>query len=166
MTDDQHANPPHADTPHADPERVAARVERLLEEQSRLVDELDELGERQRSLIESGDAQGLLTLLGTRQELTDRIRALAQEMEPFRARWDELLASFSDERRERIRSGVAALAERIHASAVRDEQDRQRLERQRDVVSNELAGVSKARGAMAAYANTRHGSPRYQDREG
>jgi vacuolar-type H+-ATPase subunit I/STV1 len=157
---EQSTNPPFED-----PVRVANRVERLLTQQSELVEELDSLGEKQRALIEAGDAEGLLTLLGERQDLTDRIRGLAQEMEPFRARWDELLASMPDDRRERIRSTVSALAGRIQASAERDERDREALQRRRDVVTDELANVSKARGAVAAYGRAR-GGPRYQDREG
>ncbi|MEC9373903.1 MAG: hypothetical protein VYC34_08665 [Planctomycetota bacterium] len=155
-----------APDPHADPARWAPRLERLIERQESLIARLDELGSQQRSLIEQGDAEPLLTLLARRQSLTEQITRCAEEFEPFRLEWDVFMSKLSDEQREVVCDRVISLGERIRQVAMRDDEDRQALERQRASVGDQLAGLSRGRGAVAAYSRESGGGPRFQDRNG
>lgn len=152
--------------PYSDPARWAPRLERLVEEQRRLVQELDGLGAEQRRLIESGEADALVTLLARRQTLTDRIASLAQEFEPFRRSWDEFMARLPADQRDRLVVAVGEIGEGIRRITERDDADRAALQRQRDVVTTELSSVSRGRGAVAAYGRGGGLEPRFQDRKG
>lgn len=154
--------------PHSDPARWSPRLERLVEEQRRLVEQLDALGIEQRRLIDSGEGDELVALLSRRQSLTDQVARLSQEFEPFRRDWGSFMERLPTEQRERLSGAVAEIGEGIRRITERDDADRQALQRQRDVVTGELASVSKARGAVAAYgrAGGAGGGPRYQDRKG
>ena len=101
-----------------------------------------------------------------RQRLIDGVSELNALLEPFRARWGELMDGLPGEMRDRVRQRVDVLASLAARIAQRDEADRRALERKRDAVAHELAGMNRGRGALAAYGARKAGAgPRFQDRE-
>lgn len=153
--------------PHGDPARWAPRLERILDQQDALYSELDELGQRQSELIQRGETEELLDVLGTRQRVIDQLGAAMEAFQPFGRRWDELMASLPEDRRQRYAQRVEELSGVIRRIADRDQEDQRALERQRAVVADEMASVSRGRSAVAAYGGNRRTSdgPTYQDRQ-
>lgn len=148
------------------PDRWRARLERIIEEQRGLYERLDGLSARQSSLIREDDTDALLGVLGERQAIIDRLGALTEEFAPFRAQWRELMGQLDERSRDAFNRQIDELAARINAIAQRDERDREALDERRGRVTGELQGLSKGRGAVAAYGRPGASQPRYQDREG
>lgn len=144
-------------------DRLGALVETL----GSLYARLDGLGERQAALVEADGLDELLELLAQRQGLIDRIAELAELLRPCVDAWDELSTRMDEGRRRRLREGLDAIDAAGASIARRDEEHRRRLERRRDDVADKLAGVGRARAAVAAYAGVRGtAGARFQDREG
>jgi len=148
------------------PDRWRTRLERIIEEQRGLYERLDALSVRQSSLIREENTDALLGVLGERQAVIDRLSALAEEFEPFKRQWRELMAQLDESSRDAFNRRIDALAERVSAIAQRDERDREALDERRSRITGELQGLSKGRGAVAAYSRGGTAQPRYQDREG
>lgn len=144
---------------------VGPRVEELLTLQQEFFGQLDALGERQTSLVEEERTGELLELLGQRQRLIDGIAEIGTMLEPFRARWGEVMDGLPDEMRDRVRQRVDLLATLAARIAQRDEVDRQNLERRREQIARELSQMSRGRGALAAYGLGPRVPARFQDRE-
>ncbi|MGP1310931.1 MAG: flagellar export chaperone FlgN [Phycisphaerales bacterium] len=152
--------------PHADPARLAARLESILTEHETLYGRLDELSAQQSTLIDEENTDRLLGVLAERQRVVDRLLVVGEELKPFQARWDDLLDQVDGERRETLRSKVASIQDAAKRVNDRDERDRARLAAQRKSLADEIAGVSRSRGALNAYGGKGASGPRYQDRQG
>ena len=141
----------------------------LLEEQRRVLAELDSLSIRQRGLIALEDPAPLLALMDERQTLVDRIELLSLRMAPMRARWEESPTFDLDGRA--IRDAVERVAALARAIAARDAQDQESLAQRRREIGAELAQMSGGQRAVHAYAGgapTRGGGggvAAFQDRE-
>jgi hypothetical protein len=154
-------------TPGTDP--GARRLAGIIDEEHALCLELDGLSVAQSAMVEGGDTEGVLEVLGRRQRIIDRIVTLNAELAPLRERRDELMAALPAQERERVRSKVGEIAQTVERVRARDEQDRLAMERRRAGIAGELSGLARARGAVAAYAAPRGhdgGGARFQDREG
>jgi hypothetical protein len=144
---------------------IGARLAALVDQQHALFVELESLCERQASLIESDASAELLGHLEARREIVERIVRVSGELEPYRARWDSLIALVSPEHAERVRSRldeVSRIAARVREI---DEDGERRLRGKRDALGVELRGVERARLAGDAYIIKRAPRPRFQDRE-
>ena len=119
-------------------------------------------------MVEGGDTDGVLEVLGRRQRIIDRIVVLNAELAP-RERREELMAALSAIERERVRARVDEIAQAVERVRARDDQDRDAMERRRTGIAGEVSGLARARGAVAAYGAPRAaegGGARFQDREG
>lgn len=173
-----HSTPGPAGAPRrglGDPRVMAVfrQMVTLLEEHRRLYQQLDGLSQRQSELIDSGDTDGLVAVLTERQGVIDLLDHGNRRLEPARRDWDRVSAEVSHDDREHVRlmlSEVTQIAGRVTA---RDEEDRRRMESQRDSIADEMVSLTRSRKAFAAYgapgasgaAQTGAG-PRFQDREG
>lgn len=163
---------------HTDPRRWWPRLTRLLEEQRVLCVRLEELSREQQAQVRAGQTDGVLSVLGERQGVIDRLRALGAEMEPFRQRRAELMSRISESDRARFESLVDEIALLVERVRGRDEEDREELEKQRGGVARELTAMVRSRGAVAAYGAPAvggvgglggadaHGGPAVRDRRG
>ncbi|HVU64272.1 MAG TPA: hypothetical protein VHC70_09870 [Phycisphaerales bacterium] len=155
------------DVESGEPSRWLPRVSKLLDEQCELCVGLDSLSARQTQAVGIGDTDGLLRILGQRQTLIDRVAAIGTALEPFREKRDALLARLSPAQREGIVQRVGKIAALVESVRARDDGDRVVLERMRSGVADELANLTKAKGAAAAYAaNGAARGPVFQDRRG
>ena len=164
----------HATGPN-DAGACARRMARLVDDQHALCTELDGLSRSQSTLVESGDTDGVLEVLGQRQQLIDRISHLNEELAPLREQRDTLMAFLGEPDRERVRRRVEEIALTVERIRARDDHDREEMERRRTVIAGELSGLARARGAVAAYSTGHPGGagggahgpgPRFQDRKG
>ena len=150
-----------------DPGRWLPRLNKLLDEQCELCVGLDSLSARQTQAVGIGDTDGLLRILGQRQSLVDRVVEINATLEPFRARKEELLGRLVGVQREGIVQRVGKIAALVESVRARDDQDRVSLEKMRSGVADELANLTRVKGAAAAYArNGAGGGAKYQDRKG
>lgn len=149
-----------------DPARWAPRLERLLSEQEALCADLDALATSQREMIDSGDAERLLSILTQRQGLLAQLEKSNDELAPFRTHWDECMNRLESDQRDRFNARAEAIMQLFESIAARDEEDCHRLGARRVEVAQRLGEVTRNKSAMSAYGNPRTASPRYQDREG
>lgn len=155
------------DTQLSDP--AARRLAGIIDEEHSLCVELDSLSQAQSAMVEGGDTDGVLEVLGRRQQIIDRIVVLNTELSPLRERRDELLATLPAGERQRVRDRVNEIADTVERVRARDEQDRQAMERRRTGIAGELSGLTRARGAIAAYSapgTADSNGARFQDRRG
>lgn len=147
--------------------RLAGRVVEIVDRQRELFEELETMAEQQRTLIEERSTEALLAVLSRRSGVVQRLDRVDAELRPFRARWGEVLAGLDDAGRAAVQSSVQNLEQVARRVAERDEQDRQRMESERDRIARELASVRQGTTALHAYGpGTGKPEPRFHDREG
>lgn len=164
MTDRQ-TNDHAGDAPHSDA-RLIARFERLVERQHELFTSLRRLCDEQTAHIRNDASDDLLRVLAERQTIVDELKAAGDEAAPLRDRWEALAETLPDRRRDALRAKVHALHELANEVDQADRRDRAELERRRAALADQLAGVVRGKGAVAAYTASRESHTGYQDREG
>ncbi|HRQ72119.1 MAG TPA: flagellar export chaperone FlgN, partial [Phycisphaerales bacterium] len=104
-----------------DGERLASRIVEALDRQLALFRRLDTLSRRQRDVVNAGDTDQLLGVLGERQEVIEQLERLGEQLRPVRRGWDSMLERLPTNRRAEVRERLDALAELAAALASRDE---------------------------------------------
>lgn len=149
------------------PESDAQRMAGLIGDQHALCVELDSLSRAQSAMVEGGDTDGVLEVLGRRQRIIDRMTQLNESLSPLRERREQMLGALSPAERERVRGRIDEIAAMVERVRSRDDQDRAAMERRRSSIATEITGIARGRGAVAAYSGTRAPEgPRFQDRNG
>lgn len=143
------------------------RVAELLDRQETLFLRLDALSRLQSRHVRDEETDELLRVLAERQSVVDSLDETSRELEPYRVRWERVLDAARPDQRGRLARQVERLAELAAEIAARDDADRRAIERRRDSLAEDLAGVGRVRGAVAAYGGPRQRpQPKFQDREG
>lgn len=159
-------NPPAVSMDGVSPSIGFPAVERLIESQRVLYVELDALSQRQADLIERGETDELLSVLGLRQRVLERVQSLHDAIAPVRANWRRFLETLSEPQRASLGVRVDEIARLIEVITQRDQSDKRRMIEGRDRLAAELSGVGKARAATGAYGiPSASGRAIYQDRE-
>lgn len=127
-------------------------VASLLDEQRRLCQELESLGIEQSGYVASGRTDDLLSVLSRRQVVLDRVVEINQALDPFRDRREAIMSTLQSADREKLQRRIDAIAESVDRVRRRDDQDRRLLEEQRQIVADEISGITRVKGAAAAYA--------------
>lgn len=140
---------------------------RLLEQQHALVERLVSLARSQGGLIAHRNTDRLMELLAQRQAIIDQFTRSQQELTEMTGRLDQRLAGVGPAQRERIRSLITEIGERLGEIMQRDQEDQASLRGHRDQTRDELHGVGAVRAARSAY----HPSPsapanRFADQKG
>ncbi len=148
---------------------MAEALSRVLDRQCDLYRELDALSERQRSLIEAGQTDELLSLLAERGEVVGALEQAAAEMGPLQAALDAVLADGPDldeSTRSGLRAQVVVVRDLAAQVATRDAEDQKRLLEQREALSGRMRQTANGRGAISAYGKGlgEERGPRFQDR--
>lgn len=120
----------------------------------------------QRRLVESGNAEGLLTLLGERQQLVDRLIASQESLGQSLAAAERNLPGADKERKSRIESALGEIQSRLADVMERDRQDQAWLERSRRETRDEMGRVDVIHKAHAAYGKGRNSASRFADHKG
>ncbi len=138
----------------------------LITRQLELYGELDALSGQQRGLIDEGDADRLVGLLGRRSRIVEAIAETTARFEPFTRCWDDVTRSLGESALRDVQRRLDAVAELAAAVARRDAEDGGAIRKKRDELADRLSGLGRSKSAISAYAGPgRHGA-RYQDREG
>ncbi len=128
-----------------------AEVLSLLSEQRDLCRQLGQFVELQRSLITSGDAERLLTLLGDRQHLLDRMSHVGQRLRAFQRNWPAVRAGMAPADAARSDALIADVNRLLAAILKTDEADAQLLSARKNATAQDLGQVRQGRQVGAAY---------------
>ncbi len=167
-TQDMGLDRAQAPSPHEQPSVWAPRLARVLDEQCRLYEQLDELSQHQSACVESGETELLLDVLAQRKCLVDQVTDVNGLLEPFFSRWESLSEALDDDQRQVLRTKLTRLDELIGQISQRDEADRIKLEEQKGQIAQELGGAVRQKNAAAAYGRSGPSQvgARFQDRQG
>lgn len=139
----------------------------LLKQQVAVFEQLDGYAQQQETLINEGRADELLTVLGRRQELINTLNGLNDQAEPFRRGWTQFSAGLDEAERSEIGELLKQVQSMLAEIIQRDERDRTELQQQRGKVSKELQQVSQVGAAMNAYGGAKRAyEPRFADKQG
>ena len=139
----------------------------LLQRQRSMVLELAALADSQAELIAHSRTDGLLDVLAKRQILIDEFNACQAPMAKLTHRLDERLAEVATPDRDKIKSLIGIIGEKLAHIMQRDEHDQDSLRGSRDNIKQELSSLGAARQARSAYVtDTRGSTNRYADRRG
>lgn len=146
------------------PDWAVGLVELLVQQRS-VYQELDALSGEQGRLVDAGDAEPLLNLLGQRQALIDQLTQLNARVEPYRQNWPALWAQLDASTQSHIQRLIDEVQSLLDAIVQRDERDRAALSAQRDRVAGETQQLRRGAVVHRAYgAAPSHAEPRYTDR--
>lgn len=143
-----------------------ASIVALLEKQHAMLGELVSLAASQAAFINQGDADQLLNLLAKRQAIIDEFTNSQSELASYTQALDEKLENLDGPERERIKTLVNEIGDRLAQVMRRDEEDQALLRRSRDHIKNELSGLDSARKARSAYRPQHERTDRFADRHG
>jgi flagellar biosynthesis/type III secretory pathway chaperone len=156
----------HASTPPS-----ATEFARLLRRQHALYVQLRDLSEQQRSSLEEGSTQDLLTVLSQRQSVVDDLSETASALAANGGQWNQYLGELPDRERDELRELVADVQRLAEEVMQRDEHDQSQLRSMRQRVGGELRGLHAGHAAANAYRGGAAGTqappprtPRFADR--
>lgn len=161
-----HPNDADPIDPHAHPSVWRPRLERMIDRQIELYEQLLDLTSEQDGLIAKDDGgEALIELLRERQGFVDEVASLNEEIEPFVERWDLLSAALESDARAWLTGKLDTLMTLIDRMVSRDEEGKKAIASKRDALAEQLGDVSRNKAAVGAYARTgATNPPRYQDR--
>ncbi len=142
------------------------RLIRVLQEQQSLVEQLAKLATRQSELVESGKTEALLSVLGRRQELIDRVIASQGDLTTLLEELRCDRSNVSEAAKRQIGGLVETINHQLAQVMKRDSEDQERLESRRDRTRQELASVGNAKKAHQAYFKSHPVMNRFADRQG
>ncbi len=141
-------------------------LEGLITRQLELYGELDALSGQQRGLIDEGDTDRLVGLLGERGRIVEAIAETAALFEPFSRCWDDVTRALDESALRDVQRRLDAVAALAEGVARRDAADGEAIGARRDELADRLAGLGRSKSAISAYAGPARSGARYQDREG
>lgn len=130
----------------------ATLVVGLLSEQRDLCAQLCELAERQRPLITGDEPERLLTVLGERQRLLDRLEVLKQRLEPYQQNWLEIRKNLAPADGEKVNQLVDEVNDRLSKILETDKADAELLAVRKSSTSRSMESLKKNKQVGAAYA--------------
>ena len=142
------------------------RLIRVLQEQQSLVEQLAKLATQQSELVESGKTEALLSVLGRRQALIDRVIASQGDLTTLLEELRCDRSNVSEHSRRQIGGLVETINHQLAQVMKRDSEDQERLESRRDRTRQELTGVETAKKAHQAYFKPHPVMNRFADRQG
>ncbi len=146
----------------------AKKLIELLDEQRGIYRQLCDLSQQQSEMIEAGQAEPLLALLGRRQGLIDELAQLNGSLEPYKNQWPRLWHELEDEARGQIEQLIGDVQVLLDRIVEQDERDRLALSGERDRLADELQHVRRGSAVNQAYGRLggQPGNSRFTDQEG
>ncbi len=140
----------------------------LLDEQAGLYEQLETLGQRQSAVVDRGDTEALLEILGQRQRMIDQLVGLNGKLDPYKRRWSELWPQLEPDQQAHVRRKVDRVQDMLDQLLQRDERDRAALAGQQQQIKRQLDQVNRGSQVNRAYGAPAGGgsSPRFTDRTG
>ncbi|KAA0216653.1 MAG: hypothetical protein DYG94_08935 [Leptolyngbya sp. PLA3] len=142
-------------------------MEQALNALTQAYGQLDALSQRQQALIDAGDMDRVLALLGERRALVEQVERAAPGFDVGRRAWEENADTLSEAQNAELARRVSAIERMASDIAERDRRAGEVLVRQRDNLAQEMAGLGRVSSALSAYRpRTDSPAPRFQDRKG
>ena len=143
---------------------IGSRLINLLSQQQLLYRQLNDLAQKQTNLVDGGDPEMLLRILGGRQRLIDRLAALDRELTPIRADWQRVADSLPPAQRQQAQDLVASVQEILSEILARDKRDTQALRDQQQKVATQIRSTAAGKRINQAYGqNHASAQSRYFD---
>lgn len=134
--------------PYHETKQLADLVQRKLEVLTLLV----RLGRQQLALIEAGEMEVLMKLLGAKQALLSQLQELERQLDPFRADDPEARAWSSAAARAACQKQAEECGQRLAEVIQLEQQAERQMTQRRDSAAARLQGVHSATEARHAYA--------------
>jgi len=145
---------------------LAARLGTLLDETGTLVDQLGAIGEQQSHAIETGQVRQIVEIVATREPIVQALVRVGEELGAL-IEDSSTRTMLGDEVMERALRRMAVYEHTMKRLRERDAQDQQRMERARDQLAAQIAGMGAGKSALRAYSPmSRSPNPTMQDRRG
>lgn len=125
----------------------------LLKQQRDLYLRLQELSERQRSLISGDRPELLLNILRDRQTLVTALASVNQELSPYRRDWQSVYEALPEVTRHSVSELLEEINGMLQVILRADQEDQALLSARKQAVARSLSEVSGAQTANAAYAH-------------
>lgn len=155
-------------TPPDSPDQTARRLTELLREQLDVYGKVLDLGTRQTELIGSGDTEGLMQLLTSKQKLIARVGDLAKRAAPLQAACEEHADDLSPDVRDDLEQTIASLRETLAAIVKIEDEGQNALTGARDKAGGKIAQMQKGKLMNKAYGGGKKPPPtaRFKDKNG
>lgn len=138
----------------------------LLEQQRAMVNELVSLAQSQAALIAAGRTDRLLDLLAKRQAIIDGFTTSQSRLAQLTGGMDERMNGAAPQDRDRIKSLINEIGERLSQVMKRDEEDQKLLRSSRDQVVQEMSKLGTVKQAHGAYRAHAPATTRFADQHG
>jgi hypothetical protein len=125
---------------------------KLLKEQRDLYRRLQELSERQRTLITGDRPELLLNILRDRQTLVTALAKVNEQLSPYRRNWQSIHATLPEVTRHTTSELLEEINGMLQVILKTDQEDQALLSARKQAVARSLSDVSGGRVANAAYA--------------
>lgn len=125
---------------------------KLLKEQRDLYRGLQELSERQRTLIAGDRPELLLNILRDRQTLVTALAKVNQQLSPYRRNWQSIHETLPEVTRHTASELLEEINGMLQVILKTDQEDQALLSARKQAVARSLSDVSGGRVANAAYA--------------
>lgn len=124
---------------------------KLLRMQARLYGRLEELADRQASLVSDEDLNPLMALLSERQHISDELTGVGAKLAPVRQDWSRRRAELGADEQVEADRLIIAIRERLQRILRRDETDARVLSGRKEVVVRALREMPSQQQAISAY---------------
>lgn len=129
----------------------------LLTQQRDLYARLQELSDRQRSLICGERPEQLLNILRDRQVLVTALARLNEDLAPFRRDWEATYAALPEPTRSAAARLLAEISGMLRTILQSDHEDGALLAARKQVIARELNEVGQTQAATNAYSRQASG---------
>lgn len=123
----------------------------LLELQRGLYMQLKTLGGEQDQQISGGSSEGLLTVLGQRRQVIDRLAVVNADFEPYRRGWSRYWLQMSELQRQHVGELLKQVQQTLGEIIERDNLARRQLEEGKSRLAAGMGRISHTSRAMRAY---------------
>lgn len=130
---------------------TGGQVVALLAEQRDLYQQLRQLADKQRSMITGNEPERLLTILGERQRLIDKLQAVSQRLKPYQANWRQIRQDMNDELGGQADRLVVEVNNLLSSILQQDEADTALLSARKSQTGTQIQAVQTGRQASRAY---------------
>lgn len=118
-----------------------------------------DLSRRQKDVIENGDVDDLLQILGQKQKVLSRVGEVENQLLPYKRNWGAVRAGLDENDRQVLDMALASVEELLAELIALEKESEQLLMQRRDVVEIELQEVVKGGAVHQAYTNKQPEQP-------
>jgi hypothetical protein len=119
-----------------------------------------DLSRQQRSLIEEGQMDRLLGVLGHKQQILGQVADIEMRLRPYKENWDSVRHRLSSDDRGMVDAALSTVEELLGELIGLEKESEDLLVSQMNTVRGELQEVTTAKGVNSAYTQIPTSQPR------